>query len=83
MEKDRYERKRKMDIKEKIQEAVEKLTKDKSLMEQFKKDPVKALEKALGIDLPDDIMEKVVDGVQAKLTVDKLSGALGGLKKLL
>ena len=72
-----------MDIKEKIQEAVEKLTKDKSLMEQFKKDPVKALEKALGIDLPDDIMEKVVDGVQAKLTVDKLSGALGGLKKLL
>ncbi|MBR5798427.1 MAG: hypothetical protein IKY23_00035 [Lachnospiraceae bacterium] len=72
-----------MDIKEKIQEAVEKLTKDKSLMEQFKKDPVKALEKALGIDLPDDIMEKVVDGVQAKLTADKLSGALGGLKKLL
>ena len=72
-----------MDIKEKIQEAVEKLTKDKSLMEQFKKDPVKALEKALGIDLPDDIMERVVQGVQAKMTTDKLSDALGGLKKLL
>lgn len=71
-----------MDIKEKIQEVVEKLTKDKGLQEQFKEDPVKALEKILGVDLPDDIVEKVVQGVQAKMTADKLSDAFDGLKKL-
>ena len=32
--------------------------------------------------VPDDVMEKVVDGVKAKVSVDKLSGALGSLKKL-
>ncbi len=72
-----------MDIKEKIQEVVEKLTKDKDLQEQFKEEPVKTLEKVLGVDLPDDMVEKVVQGVQAKMTTDKLSDALGGLKKLL
>lgn len=71
-----------MDIKEKITEAVEKIAKDKALQEQFKEEPVKALEKVLGIDLPDDIMEQVVQGVKAKLTADKLSDAADVLKKL-
>lgn len=71
-----------MDIKEKITEAVEKIAKDKALQEQFKNEPVKALEKVLGVDLPDDIMEQVVQGVKAKLTADKLSDAADVLKKL-
>ncbi|MBQ2937084.1 MAG: hypothetical protein IJD96_12690 [Lachnospiraceae bacterium] len=71
-----------MDIKEKITEAVEKITKDKALQQQFKDEPVKALEKVLGVDLPDDIMEQVVQGVKAKLTADKLSDAADVLKKL-
>ena len=71
-----------MDIKEKITEAVEKITKDKALQEQFKDEPVKALEKVLGVDLPDDIMEQVIAGVKAKLTADKLSDAADALKKL-
>ncbi len=71
-----------MDIKEKITEAVEKIAKDKALQEQFKDEPVKALEKVLGVDLPDDIMEQVVQGVKAKLTADKLSDAADALKKL-
>ncbi len=71
-----------MDIKEKIQEMVEKVTSDKDLQEQFQKEPVKAVEKVLGVDLPDDIVEKVVDGVKAKLTVDKVSDVAGALKKL-
>ena len=36
----------------------------------------------LGVDLPDDLIEKVVAGVKAKLTADKVSGALGALKNL-
>lgn len=71
-----------MDIKEKIQEMVEKVTSDKSLMEQFQKDPVKAVEKVLGVDLPDDIVEKIIDGVKAKITVDKLDDVADALKKL-
>ena len=71
-----------MDIKEKVSEAVEKIMKDKALQEQFKSEPVKALEKVLGVDLPDDVMEQIVQGVKAKLTVDKLSDAADVLKKL-
>lgn len=71
-----------MDVKKLIEEAVKKLTDNKGLLEQFQKEPVKTLEKVLGIDLPDDVMEKIVTGVKGKLTADKLSGAADMLKKL-
>ena len=71
-----------MDIKEKIEEVVEKVKSDEKLLDKLKKDPIKTVEGIIGIDLPDDVMEKVVDGVKAKVSVDKLSGALGSLKKL-
>lgn len=70
------------DIKKQITEMVEKVTKDKKLMEQFKKDPVKAVESVLGVDLPDDAVKKVVDGVKAKITVDKVGDIAGSIKKL-
>ena len=72
----------KMDIKAQSTTAVEKITKDKELQELFKKDPVKAVEKVLGVDLPDDVVNKVVDGVKAKLSVDKAAGVVDSLKKL-
>lgn len=72
----------KMDIKAQITTVVEKITKDKELQELFKKDPVKAVEKVLGVDLPDDVVNKVVDGVKAKLSVDKAAGVVDSLKKL-
>ena len=71
-----------MDIKEKIESVVEKVTKDKGLKELFEKDPVKAIEKVLGVDLPDDVVEKVIDGVKAKITVDKVGDVADTLKKL-
>ena len=71
-----------MDIKELIEKAVKKIQSDDALQAQFKKDPIKALEKLLGVDLPDDVMEKVVAGVKAKLSIDDLSDAVGILKKL-
>lgn len=71
-----------MDIKEQITSVVEKISKDEALQAQFKKDPVKAVEQLLGVDLPDDVINKVVDGVKAKLTGDKVADALGSLKKL-
>ena len=71
-----------MDVKEQIKTVVEKITKDKGLQEQFQKDPVKALERILGVDLPDDIVNQVIQGVKAKLTVDKASSAVDAIKKL-
>ena len=71
-----------MDIKAKIEEVVGKIKIDPQLMETFKKDPVKAVEGVLGVDLPDDLVEKLVTGVKARLAGDNLSGALGSLKKL-
>lgn len=61
---------------------MEKISKDKGLQEQFKREPVKALENVLGVDLPDEIIDQVVQGVKAKLTADKASDALGKLKDL-
>ena len=69
-----------MDLKEQITQAVEKITKDKALQEQFKTDPVKALESVLGIDLPEEAIDQVVKGVKAKLTTDRLSDSVDALK---
>lgn len=71
-----------MDIKEKIEAIVEKVKNDKSFAEKFKNDPVKAIESVSGIDLPDDMIDKVVDAVKAKITTDKAGDILGGIKKL-
>lgn len=71
-----------MDIKEKIESVVEKITKDPTIKKQFEKEPVKAIESVLGVDLPDDVVEKVIEGVKAKLTVDTLSDVAGAIKKI-
>lgn len=71
-----------MDIKAKIEELAEKIKKDPALLNQFKTEPVKAVEKLIGKDLPDDVIEKIIDGVKAKLTADKLSGVAGKIKGL-
>jgi len=68
-----------MDIKEKIEELVEKISADKSLKEKFLKDPVAVLESLLGIDLPNDQMDKLADGIKAKLAADNIGSGLGNL----
>lgn len=69
-------------ILEKVNEVVDKLQSDDKLMAQFKKEPVKALEKILGVDLPDDVIEKIIDVVKAKLTVDDIGDLLSAAKKI-
>ena len=68
-----------MDIKKKIQEVVDKLTSDKDLLAKFEKNPAAVIEELVGIDLPDDQVNDLIDGIKAKLKLDKLGGALGGL----
>ena len=68
-----------MDIKAKIDEIVKKLTSDKDLMAKFDKNPTAVIEELIGIDLPDDQVNQLIDGIKAKLSLDKLGSALGGL----
>lgn len=71
-----------MDIKEKIEELVEKIQSDKTILEKFRKDPVATVEGLVGIDLPKDQLEKLAEVVKAKIGMDKLGDALGGLGSL-
>lgn len=68
-----------MDIKAKITELVDKIKNDPKLVAKFQKDPVATVEGLLGIDLPDDQVKKIADGIKAKLSLDKLGGTLSGL----
>ncbi len=71
-----------MGVVDQIKESVEKITKDENLMKEFKTDPIKAVEKVIGKDLPDDAVEKIIDGVKAKMSADKAGDMLSSIKKL-
>ncbi len=68
-----------MNIKEKIEELVEKITSDKNLLSKFEKNPISVIEELAGIDLPDDTVKQLVDGIKAKIKLDKVGDVLGGL----
>lgn len=68
-----------MDIKAKIEELVEKIKNDKDIGTRFQKDPVSTVEKLIGVDLPNDQINQIVEGIKAKISLDKIGGALGGL----
>lgn len=74
-----------MDIKAKIEEVIGKIQNDKDFAAKFQQDPVKAVEGVVGVDLPDDQVNAVIDAVKAKVAagglMDKLSGLLGGKKE--
>ena len=72
-----------MDIMEKVGELVETITGNKKLMEEFKKDPVKAIKGLLkNVDLDEDDWKKLAKAVEAEIGVDNAAALLGGLKKL-
>ena len=76
-----------MDIQKIITDVVAKLKADPQLIKKFVADPVKTLEKTFGIDLPDDQINQVIDGVKGKLDLSNIdlkeaTGLLGKLKGL-
>ena len=74
-----------MDIKEKIESIVKKLLSDKNLLEKFNKNPAKVIEDLLEVHLPDDLVNQIVEGVKAKIKLEKVGDALealGGLGSL-
>lgn len=66
------------EIKEKVEEIVEKCKKDPSLLADLKDDPAGVLKK-LGIDVDKEQIDKVVDMVKAGVAADKADDVLGKL----
>ena len=68
-----------MDLKAKIDEIVSKIKNEKGLLEKFKADPLSTVESLIGIDLPDDQVENIVDAVKAKISLDDIGDKLSGI----
>jgi nucleosome binding factor SPN SPT16 subunit len=67
------------DIKKIIEDIIARIKGDKDIGERFQKDPTKTVEGLIGVDLPDDQINAVVEGVKAKINLDDIAGKLGGL----
>ena len=70
------------ELKKKVDEIVDKIKNDKNIAAKFQKDPIGTVEGLIGIDLPNDQLEGLVDAIKAKISLDKVGDALGGLKGL-
>ena len=70
------------DIKELAEKAIDTIKGDDNLLESFKTNPIKVVEKVLKIDLPDEILEKIVEIVKTKINVDDAMEALGKIAGL-
>ena len=70
-----------MDIKKKIDEIVDKVKNDKDFSKKFTKEPIKAVEEVIGVDLPDDKIREVVEAVKTRVNIDKGINKITGLFK--
>lgn len=71
----------KFDVKEKVEELVKKLQSDPSLLKNFEQDPIKTIEKLVGVDLPDEKLQPLVSGIKTKLAAVDIGDTLGKLFK--
>ena len=74
-----------MDIQKIIADVVAKLTGNPDLIKSFLTNPVELLEKTFGIDLPDDKINQVIEGVKSQIDLSKIdlkdaAGLVGKLK---
>lgn len=68
-------------MKDKIDKIVKTIQSDPKILANFQKNPIKVVESLIGVDLPDDQINGVVEAVKAKINIgnvaDKLKGILG------
>jgi len=62
-----------------VQQLVSKLTGNSSLIEQFTKNPAKIVTDLLGVKLDGDILQSVIQAVQAKLNLGDVAQNAGGI----
>lgn len=70
-----------MDIKAKIEEIIQKLTKDPSLMDKFKADPIAAIKELVGAEATQEQLNELVSGVSAKIGSAKSEGIVEEVKE--
>lgn len=77
-------------IKDIIEKLVEKITGDDRLFENFKSNPIETVKKLidkfdgdLDLDLNNETLDKIVDGIKAKLLADKADDAMDKVGDLL
>ena len=68
-----------MDLQKVISDLVSKLTGNNSLIEQFKKNPIKIVTDILGIKLDDQLIQAVIKAVQGKLNIEDVAKNAGGI----
>ena len=66
-------------IKEKIEEVIEKVKKDPEFAKKFQEEPIKAVESIIGYDLPDDKIKDIINMIKTKLKLDD-NNILGKIK---
>ena len=71
-----------MDIMAKIEDVVKKLMSDKNLMAKFERNPASVIEQLVGVDLPDQQVNQLVEGIKARIKLDQMGDVLGGIGKL-
>ena len=59
-----------------IKDAIIKLTKDEEARKAFQADPVKEVERVTGLDLNDEELNAVINGVKAKLEGGEMNDIL-------
>ncbi|MBQ0037430.1 MAG: hypothetical protein KBS74_02025 [Clostridiales bacterium] len=65
-----------MDIKNKMEEIVNKIKSDDGLAKKFAKEPVKTLEDLLGVDLPDEQMKQMIEKIKDKVDFEEIEGKI-------
>jgi hypothetical protein len=70
-----------MDIKGIVDDVVSKVRSDENFKEKFFDDPTTALEETFDINLPNEHIDPIVEGVKAKLNLEKVDDMLGNVKK--
>lgn len=60
-----------MDVKQIIEKLIDEIQKDGKLGTQFKENPAQVIESIIGQDLPNEIVEKIVDGVTAQVNLEQ------------
>ena len=66
-------------MKEKVDEIVKKVQSDPTILANFQKNPVKVVESIIGVDLPDDQINSIIDAVKAKISIDDIGNSIKGL----
>ena len=68
-----------MDFKAKIEKAVKELLADENLMEKFETNPTEIVEKLVGADLPDELVNQAIDAIKARIKLEKAGDVLGSI----